>query len=855
MLSISYFNVLLFHTLAEFFAITIAILTSIVAWNVYPFTRNNYLMFLGAGYFWIGILDLLHTLTWQGMQIIEITGPNVTIQFWLGARFFEAFLLLISPLFLTRTLQLKYVAPSLAVISISIILAVFTGLLPDVFIVSKGLTPFKIYSEYLIILILAAAIYHLYTQREYLEQRILRTLIISITLTMCAELAFTFYISMHGISMIVGHIFKIISFWLIFEAVTKTTLQEPFLAMSRSSITYDAIPDATIVIDQNGIIREANRSAYLLLNMKGQDLIGENNHVLFHKENSDIENCLICQAIINNKELRGLELEINDEGKWFNFSLSRIVGASSISGTVEVIRDITLRKKIEFDVLELTNLKMSIIENLPHILFVKDSNTNTYIEWNKIAEEITGISKNEIIGNTDYDIRTKEEAQFFIDADNIVIDSQSPLDTPEEIITTKNKGKRTLHTKRIPIFDRRGNLKYLLGISEDITDKLKTDAMLRRSQKMDAIGKMSGGIAHDFNNQLSIILGYTDLLENKALTDSSGNWIDYIRKAADRCAELTQQLLIFSRNEEVRTKIVNVNDILSDMKVIIQRTMTPSINISYVRDDALWDIEVNEGGCKDLILNVVLNASDAMPNGGSLTIKTNNFILDEQNTLSLPQLLKGDYIEIMIKDTGCGMTQEVYSHAFEPFYTTKDVGEGTGLGLSMVYAFVRRYNGDILLETSLGQGATFKIYLPRTIQNKSIAEQYSSKSLIIPKGDKRILLVEDEMPILLYAQNILKSWGYDVSCANNPAEALIYLQNESFDLLFSDVVMPGNINGYDLAIEAINLQSKLKILITSGFTNNISNNEQYQSYNFDLLPKPYKRDDLAKAIYRILCST
>ena len=709
------------------------------------------------------------------------------------------------------------------------------------------------YSEYVIILILATAIYYLYTQRAFLEQRILRTLVLSIALTMCAELAFTFYVNLYGISNIVGHVFKLLSFWLIFQSVIKTTLTEPFLAMSRSSTTYDAIPDATIVVDEHGIIRDANRAAYSLLDIQSKGLIGRTSHNLFHRKSISMEECSICQAIVKGHELRSLEEKVNDEGKWFEFSISYIKGASAHNGTVEVIRDITLRKQIENEIQELNVLKKSIIDNLPNILFVKDAKTLAYIEWNKAAEKISGIAKKDTIGKTDYDI-WPEEGDSFIIQDKNVINNGALLQIIEETVTTKEQGIRTIRTRKIPIYDKMANVKYLLGISEDITDILKTEEMLRRSQKMDAIGQMSGGIAHDFNNQLGVILGYSDLLEGKNLPGSQAKWIGHVRRAAERCAELTQQLLIFSRNGEVDKKIVNINDILSDMEIIIERTMTPAIDISYHKGEGLWTVEVNEGGCKDSILNLVINARDAMLDGGSLTIETTNLLLNEHNHFLLPNLAQGDYIEIMIKDTGIGMSPEVYAHVFEPFYTTKDVGKGTGLGLSMVYGFVRRYGGDVLLETALGQGATFKLYLPRTTKDSSTSELDLSEEFIYPSGDETILLVDDEETLLIYAENILSSWGYKVHCAQNATEALVHLKNESIDLLFSDIVMPGKINGYELAIEAQKLHPNLKVLITSGFSDNVIGNKKYNQHEFSLITKPYKRQLLAKMIRRLLDS-
>ena len=848
---LSFNNFLFFHTLAEFFAITIAILMGVVAWQMYPFTRNNFLMYLGIGYFFIGVLDLLHTLSYKGMNIFPGTTSSTPIEFWIGTRYLEALLLLTAPWFLSHSLNRIKVTVIYFSVAIFLVLFISYGNFPVTFIDGQGLTSFKVYSEYLIIFLLAVSIFYLRKKNKLLDDKIINVMIIAIVFTMFAELAFTYYVDVYGLSNLIGHIFKLFSFWLIFMAIIKTTLHEPFLVMSQGASTYDAIPDATIVVDESGIIRQANYAACAFSRIENSELVGKNNHDLFHPEYLNAEDCPVCQAIVNNAELRGLELEIDAAGNWFDFSLSHITGATSLNGTVEVIRDITQRKIAENKIGELDILKNSIVENLPSMLFVKDANDHSYIEWNKAAEEITGLAKEDMLGKTDFDFWPKEQAQFFIDKDDEVVNSGQFLDIKQEPISTKQKGTRTLHTKKIPIFDQKGNAKYLLGISEDITDKLKTEAMLSRSQKMDAVGQMSGGIAHDFNNQLGVILGYADLLCELPLSDSQLSWVNAVKVAADRCAELTQQLLVFSRNGEADKTIVNVNNIISEMEVIIQRSVTPEVKIEYFLSEDLWRTEVNSGACKDMILNLILNARDAMQEGGLLTIETTSTVINKNNVSSFTNISPGEYIQIVISDTGVGMSQEIYEHVFEPFYTTKDVGKGTGLGLSMVYGFVNRYGGEILLDSKPGEGATFRIYLPRSKKNDISKTEISEADVIFPGGHESILVVDDEEALLAFAEQILKGWGYKVYCAKSARDAITILENSSIDLIFTDVVMPGNVNGYELAEKALQINEKLKVLITSGFAGKSGNIDKYAKYNFEMISKPYNREELSSK-FRLL---
>ena len=843
------YSFLLFHVLAELFAITIAILMSVVAWQMYPFTRNDFLMYLGCGYFWIGLLDLLHTLTYKGMHIFPELGSNTAIQFWIGTRYLEAILLLTAPWYLNHSLKRINIFFAYGAFAVIIAMSVKFDIFPEGFIEGKGLTAFKIYSEYMIIALLGGAIYYMNRNKKLLDGKIINVMIVSIVLTMCAELAFTFYVDLYGVSNLIGHIFKLFSFWLIFMAIIRTTLEEPFRVMSRGATTYDAIPDATIVVDENGVIRQANEKASRLSNNTKQEIVGKNNHKLFHPKDLNIEDCPVCQAIVNNEVVNSVELEIDGIGTWYDYSLSHIQGAAKLDGTVEVIRDITERKNSEEKLRELDALKNSIVENLPSMLFVKDANDHRYVEWNKAAEDLTGILKSEMLGNSDYNFWPKEQAQFFINKDKEVINGGKLLNIEQEQLATKYKGNRTLHTKKIPIYDLKGQAKYILGISDDITDKLKTEEILNRSQKMDAVGQMSGGIAHDFNNQLGVILGYAELLSQQSLNESQLKWISAVQAAANRCAELTEQLLIFSRKGEVDKEVINVNKTIAEMEVMIQGSLTPAVKVNYFINESVWKTEVNLGGFQDAILNLILNARDAMPEGGTLIIETSNILLHKNETFTLPNNSTGEYIEIMISDNGSGMDQETFEHVFEPFYTTKDVGKGTGLGLSMVYGFVRRYGGDILLESKPNEGATFRIYLPRAKDASSTIQKDLEKEFIAAKGHESILVVDDEVLLLTYVEQILKTWGYEVFCAKNAADALVILENNHIDLLFSDVVMPGGISGYDLAKKARENYPEIKVLITSGFADKVENSEKDM---FELISKPYESKDLSKALRRIL---
>jgi len=851
LLLISQQNYLLFHTLAELFAVIIAVLMCVVAWQMYPFTRNSFLMYLGGGYFWVAMLDLAHALMYKGMNIYDADGAVYAVDIWLAARYFEALILLSAPWYLSRTLRRNSVFALMGLVSVMLYLLVITDRFPDTFIEGKGLTDFKVYSEYFIVGILALAMIYLNSQSVMIDKSIKKIILLSISLTMCAELAFTFYVDLFGLSNIVGHVFKLLSFWLVYMAMIKTTLHEPFRIMARGSSTYDTIPDATIVVDDNGIIRQANIAATELAGVSKSELIGESDHKWFHSPDLDQASCDICTMIRKRQRAHAYEVSFAENQQWFDFTLSPILGASEQDGFVEVIRDITHRKQIEQNLEDVNELKKSIIENLPAMLFVKSADDHRYIEWNKAAEELTGLTRKDMIGKDDYDFFTEEEAASFVEMDKKVLASGKLFDIPEEHIHTKYKGIRLLHTRKIPIFNRQGQASYLLGISQDITEKREIDEVQRRSQKMEVVGQLSGGIAHDFNNQLGIVIGYLEFLKEFVNSNEKQKaWIESASNAAQRCVELTRQLLLFSRTKSTEKLAVDINVTLENIEEIIKKSVTPEVSIFFQLETKLWPVLLDQSELEDAIANVISNARDAMTEGGEIIIRTSNVYLDDEVVIGNHGVQSGEYIMLEIKDNGSGISEEVLEHVFEPFYTTKPVGSGTGLGLSMLYAFVQRYDGTVNIESSVGMGTSVKIYLPKAVDDSTFisAEVRGDRNIVLPKGNETILVVDDENALLNLTEQYVQALGYTVFKASDGREALSILSEQKIDLLFSDIVMPGGMSGFELAETVCIKYPSIKVLLSSGYPGR-THSTGYQGV---VLAKPYTRQDLANQLRRLL---
>ena len=411
--------------------------------------------------------------------------------------------------------------------------------------------------------------------------------------------------------------------------------------------------------------------------------------------------------------------------------------------------------------------------------------------------------------------------------------------------------------KGMIIHDSSGN-KMIWSFIEDISKRNQAEKSLQRSQKMDAIGQLTGGIAHDFNNILGIIMGNIELLQFDLPKESikSQERINSILDATQRAADLTKQLLSFSGKKSSKQSVTNINNLVHKMENLIARSVTPEIEVSIKLENDLWLTKIDQGDFEDAILNLSINARDAMAGHGQLIICTRNVNLDEAFCELISNATPGEYIELAISDSGEGISLEQRERIFEPFFTTKDEGKGTGLGLAMVYGFVQRSHGYVDVISNLGTGTTIKLYLPRFIgEEKHPIDKDTEQHIKLPRGTETVLIVDDEEALLQLSKVLLEGMGYKVFTATNGKQALeVLLQQRDIDLLFSDVVMPGGMSGYDLAEQARAELPNIKVLLTSGYTGKAVDDNQVSKTGLGLhiLNKPYSRSELAIQVRKVL---
>lgn len=395
----------------------------------------------------------------------------------------------------------------------------------------------------------------------------------------------------------------------------------------------------------------------------------------------------------------------------------------------------------------------------------------------------------------------------------------------------------------------------IIATYEDITERKQLEKDLRRAQKMKAVGQLTGGIAHDFNNILSIIMGNLEILQRITANDEKAlGRIEMALKGAKRGADITKKLLNFSSMGAHEVSLVSMNKFIENLKELIAKSLTASIKVETHLANDLWPVALDPGDLEDAILNLSLNARDAMPDGGVLIIETANKILDESHVLSNPDAEAGEFVMISVSDTGMGMTDEIKERVFEPFFTTKEQGKGTGLGLSMVYGFIHRSGGHLNIYSEVGAGTTIQIYLPRVRDQVNSDDVINTTFTDLPRGTETILIVEDEEDLLDIAVSHLDELGYKCLVATDSKQALKVLQeNKGIELLFSDIIMPGELDGYQLALAAHEEYPELKILLASGFTKKREEyvngeNKFLSQLTSELLNKPYNQRELALVI-------
>lgn len=482
------------------------------------------------------------------------------------------------------------------------------------------------------------------------------------------------------------------------------------------------------------------------------------------------------------------------------------------------------------------------IEQTAESVVITDTN-GTIVYVNPAFEQITGYSRAEVVGKNPRLLKSnKHPTNFYQELWTTI---SSGLVWQGRFTNKKKDGTLFIEDATItPVRDKRGQIVNYVGVRRDVTREQQLEEQYQQAQKMEAVGLLAGGIAHDFNNILTVINGYTELVRSQLPSDSSlQEPMSTVLQSGKRAANLVRQLLAFSRKQIIQPRVLELNALVLELNKMLRRVISENIYIETNLAQNLWSIMADPHQAEQIILNLAVNAQDAMPHGGHLTLETANVTLTTEDVANYSEIEPGEYVLLTVQDTGLGMSKEVKAHIFEPFFTTKEVGQGTGLGLATVYGIVKQNKGHIWVNSEENQGTSFKVYLPRAAITATSVPEVAPEILV--RGTETILLVEDENPVREFIALVLREQGYTVIEAANGQEALQLAQeySQEIHLLLTDMVMPG-INGMVLAQRLLKNHPHLKTLIMSGYSTQLNAYHGTSSDNPPFIQKPFSREAL-----------
>jgi PAS domain S-box-containing protein len=542
-------------------------------------------------------------------------------------------------------------------------------------------------------------------------------------------------------------------------------------------------------------------------------------------------------------------------GRRIDILLSMVFPAEDprLSSVLVTMLDMTERKRAQ-DALQVSQAQKSAVIELALDAVIVIDERGHILEFNPAAERIFGIGRAQALGRDMAELimpeRFREQHRAGMKR-YLASGQQNILGRRLEMTGLRADGSEFPVELAINATDVNGR-PIFTGFLRDVTAEREAEAQLRQAQKMDSVGQLTGGVAHDFNNLLTVVIGSLDLALGRVQGDVQSVIVSALQ-AAERGAALVQRLLAFSRRQTLIPEELDFNRLAAEMEDLLRRTLGDDIEIEMKLSPQLWTALADKGQVENALLNLTVNARDAMPAGGKLTIETGNVHLDEDYTAHNPEVARGDYVMLAVTDTGKGMPADVLERAFEPFFTTKEVGKGTGLGLSMIYGFTKQSGGHVKIYSEVGHGTTVRIYLPRQSTAVAAVTPAAAMQHDHPRGGEMILVVEDNADVRAFVVKQLRELGYRVAEAKDGPAALSALADSTpIDLLLTDVIMPGGMTGRQLSDEARHRRPDLKTLFISGYTEDSIVHQGKLDPGVNFLSKPFRRRDLALKVREAL---
>ncbi len=632
---------------------------------------------------------------------------------------------------------------------------------------------------------------------------------------------------------------------------------------------FNALGNPAFVLDNNFNILEVNAVAQRAMGCHREDLVGKRCYELMHLSDEPPPSCPLVSLLSLKEKLKEGDLF---EGEMYVEALDRTfwVTCSPVLGPdgrperyIHMAVDITPRKELENRLREVNERLRTLIDASPDFIIFKDGE-GRWIEANESALKVFKLPRDSYRGKRDCEVAELTDPVFrdaFLHCQetNLQAWERGGLFRSEEVIPGPYGTPRTYDVIKVPIFHEDGRRKALVVIGRDITELKEAErekeealATMAQAQKMEAMGVLAGGIAHEFNNVLTAVLGYIELAQLELPEDAveAREYLERSQQACDRAVGLTRQMLFFSRKKESSKEPLDLNSVVQRMAAMLERLLGEDVAIRVELEPRLWVVEANEGAVEQAIMNLALNARDAMPNGGTLMFKTENVELTEAQCKQIPEAVPGRYARLTVWDSGEGIEPELLDKIFDPFFTTKEVGKGTGLGLSVVYGMVRGQGGCIEVESEKGRGTAFHIYLPAG-NGDAVKGKGEKKKREMPRGaGETVLVVEDEEDLGQMLCAVLDAGGYTVRFALDCREAREVLESIPVDFAVIDLSLPDG-NGEELAMELLQKAPNAGVVLVSGYALSQDVAERLSDKGLRFMKKPFKREALLSILHQM----
>jgi two-component system, cell cycle sensor histidine kinase and response regulator CckA len=612
--------------------------------------------------------------------------------------------------------------------------------------------------------------------------------------------------------------------------------------------------DAVALVAPDGTILFASQSTERLLGFSPAELVGRPGFDRIHPDDlPGVKTTLSEIASLPGTPLAmGLRWRHKDDSwRYIDAVAVNRLAEPAVGAIVINFRDQTERRQAETALREQEERYRTIVEGVRDVIFAL-SPEGTITSLNPAFETITGWRRDEWVGRPFERLVHPEDLPLAVELLGRVVRGDLRAVSQFRVSTAKNDYRMGEFSATPQLLE--GRLIGILGIGRDVTERVQLEQQLRQAQKMEAVGRLAGGIAHDFNNILTAITGYSDLLlEDLRPTDAHHQDVAEIRKAADRAAGLTRQLLAFSRQQILQPSVIDVKTLVGDLHKMLGRLLGEDVELATRLATDTGRVKADPGQLEQVLMNLAVNSRDAMPHGGKLTLETSNVDLSEGYAADHYPAQPGPYVMIAVTDTGTGMSEETQAHMFEPFFTTKEKGKGTGLGLATVYGIIKQSGGFIWVYSELGQGTTFKIYLPRVQESANVAKEQAPAPARAAHGTETVLLAEDEAPVRAVARQVLERHGYTVLEAPSAEAALDIAARYSgaIHLLLTDVIMPG-LSGRELANRLADLRPEARVIFMSGYTDDAVTRHGVLEPGLAYLQKPFTPDTLGQKVREVL---